>query len=158
MVSVRAHLWYHEKALEAAEFYVGLVPGSRIDQVQHAPAGMPGIAEGAPFLVDLTLGGVPVTIMAAGPEFTLDEAFSFVLVVKDQAELDHYWDALTADGGRESECGWCVDRYGLSWQVVPENIDALTMGSDPASTRAREVMFGMKKLDIAALEAARAGA
>lgn len=157
MVQVRTCLWYHEKALEAAEFYCSLIPDSHIDKVQVAPPGTPGTAEGQPFLVDFTLGGIPVTAMAAGPAFTLDEAFSFVIVVKDQAELDHYWDALVADGGRESACGWCVDRFGLHWQVVPETIDALTIGADPAATRAREAMFTMGRLDIAALEAAYAG-
>lgn len=154
---VHTHLWFENQAEEAAEFWTSIVPNSRILTVRRAPAGVPGVEEGAAFVVEIELDGHRVTLLNAGPYFTLDEAFSFVLVVKDQAELDHYWDALTSGGGRESECGWCVDRYGLSWQVVPETIDALTMGSDPAATRAREAMFGMKKLDIAALEAAYAG-
>lgn len=156
MVSVRAHLWYHSQAHEAAQFYASLIPSSSVDNVLFAPPGVPDVAEGTPFLVDFTLAGLPVTALSAGPALTLDEAFSFVLVVDTQEEIDHYWSALTADGGKEGQCGWCTDRFGLSWQVVPRTIDALTMGSDPASTRAREAMFRMQKLDLPTLEAAHA--
>lgn len=157
MVSLRTHLWFITDGHAAAEFYVSLIPDSSIDAVHAAPEGVPGVAEGEPFLIDLTLGGVPVTILTAGPHVTIDEAFSFVLVCDDQEEIDHYWSALIADGGRESQCGWCVDRFGLSWQVVPRVIDALTMGSDEASTRARTAMFAMGKLDLPALQAAYDG-
>lgn len=158
MVSLRTHLWFIKDGHAAAEFYVSLIPDSSIDAVHGAPAGVPGVAEGDPFLIDLTLAGIPVTILTAGSAVSVDEAFSFVLLCDTQEEIDHYWSALTADGGRESQCGWCVDRLGLSWQVVPRTIDALTMGSDEASTRAREAMFTMGKLDLPALQAAYDGA
>lgn len=157
MASLRAHLWFIKDGHAAAEFYVSLIPDSSIEAVQTAPPGVPGAAEGEPFLIDLTLAGVPVTILTGGPHVTVDEAFSFVLLCDTQQEIDHYWAALTAAGGRESQCGWCVDRFGLSWQVVPRTIDALTMGSDEASTRARNAMFAMGKLDLPALQAAYDG-
>ena len=162
MVSIRPHLWYHENALEAAEFYASLLPDSRIDKVHAAPpgAGPEGtfpIPEGAPFFVEFTLVGMPVAAIAAGPDLTLTDAFSFLLEVDTQEEVDHYWAALTADGGSEGPCGWCRDRFGLSWQVVPRGVNELTMGADAASTRAREAMFAMTKLDLPALQAAYDG-
>lgn len=158
MPTVRPHLWYHRDAVAAAEFYTGLFPDSRITRVVEAPSGVPDVPEGTPFIVEFTIAGQPVTAISAGEAFTLTEAFSFVVECDTQEEVDRYWEALTADGGQESMCGWCRDRFGLSWQVTPKGIDDLTMGADEASTRARTAMFGMRKLDLAALQAAYDGA
>lgn len=155
---VRPHLWYHRDALEAAQFYVSLIPNSQITAVQHAPAGIPDVPEGTPFIVQFTLDGMRVDAISAGPAMTLTEAFSFVLDCADQAEVDRYWDALTADGGTPSQCGWCTDRFGLSWQVVPRRFEELMSGDDPAAVaRTTAAMLTMTKLDVAALEAAYAG-
>lgn len=162
MVSIRPHLWYHDNALEAAEFYASLLPDSHIDAVHTAPPGAAPadatqVPEGAPFFVEFTLVGMPVAAIAAGPDLTLTDAFSFLLEVDTQEEVDRYWAALTADGGAEGPCGWCRDRFGLSWQVVPRGANELTMGADEASARARNAMFAMTKLDLPALRAAYEG-
>jgi len=154
---VRPHLWYHSQALEAAEFYVSLVPNSQITSVTHAPPGIPDVAEGTPFIVDFTLDGMPVQAISAGPSLTLDEAFSFIIDVETQDEIDHYWDALTADGGEPGQCGWCTDRFGLSWQVVPRVLEEYLSGSDERSQRATQEMLTQTKLDIARLRAAYDG-
>jgi len=154
---VRPHLWYHSQALEAAEFYVSLIPNSQIRSVTHAPPGIPDVAEGTPFIVDFTLDGMPVQAISAGPSLTLDEAFSFIIDVETQDEIDHYWDALTADGGEPGQCGWCTDRFGLSWQVVPRVLEEYLSGSDERSQRATQEMLTQTKLDIARLRAAYDG-
>ncbi len=158
MGMVRSHLWFAERGHEAAQFYVSVVPRSRITRVQHAPAGVPDVAEGEPFVVELELDGHAVTILTAGPHFPPDEAFSFVLSVDGQEEVDHYWDALVAGGGEHSQCGWLKDRYGVSWQVVPTALDEIMSRPDAAGVqRATDAMLAMKKLEIAPLEAAYAG-
>jgi predicted 3-demethylubiquinone-9 3-methyltransferase (glyoxalase superfamily) len=119
---------------------------------------MPGVAQGTPFVVEFVLDGMPVTGLSAGPAFTLDEAFSFVIDCETQAEVDHYWDALIADGGEPSQCGWLTDKFGVSWQVVPKVLDSLVFAEGPAGARATEAMLSMGKLDIAAVQAAYDGA
>ena len=161
MTTIRPHLWYHDRAHEAAEFYTGLFPDSRITSVVEAPPGngeLGAAPEGTPFVVEFTIAGQPVVAMSAGDIFTLNEAFSFAVQCDTQEEADRYWEALTADGGEESQCGWCKDRFGLSWQIVPKGVDELTMGADEASARARAAMYGMRRLDLAALQAAYDGA
>ncbi|WP_426592923.1 VOC family protein [Cellulomonas sp. McL0617] len=156
---VRPHLWFDDQAEDAATFYVSVVPNTSIRSVVRAPTGTPGVAEGAAFIVELTLDGMPVTFLNGGPVLKLDDAFSFVLECQDQAEIDHYWEALLADGGVESQCGWLKDRFGVSWQVTPTGLDRM-MGADadPAGTaRAMAALLTMVKLDIATLEAAYAG-
>lgn len=151
-------LWFDGNAQEAAQFYTSLFPDSRIDSVQRSPADNPSTAKGDVLIVQFTLAGRPYTGLNGGPLFTFTEAVSFQIDCADQAEVDHYWNALTADGGSESQCGWCKDRYGLSWQVVPRRMGELLGSSDAAAAqRAMEAMMGMKKLDIAALEAAAKG-
>jgi len=158
MGMVRTHLWYAENGYEAAQFYVSVVPRSKITRVVHAPAGVPDVPEGAPYVVDLALDGHAVTILTAGPAFRLDEAFSFALVVETQEEVDHYWEALMADGGSPSQCGWLTDRFGVSWQVVPRALDEILSRPDAAGVhRATQAMLQMRKLEIAPLEAAYAG-
>ena len=158
MGTVRPHLWYHDRAEEAAEFYASVVPNSSVTRVVRAPAGVPDVPEGAPFIVDFVLDGMPVTAINAGPSLTLDEAFSMYLTCESQAEVDHYWAALTADGGRTGQCGWLTDRFGLSWQVVPRQLDdIMTRPDGDGVARAMKVMLGMTKLEIEPLEAAYAG-
>lgn len=159
MVDVRTHLWFgNNKAEEAARFYAGTIPGSSVDRVVIAPEGIPGADPGAPFIVEFTVAGHPVTGLNAGPEFTLNEAFSFVLTVDTQEEVDRFWDALTSDGGEAGPCGWCKDRFGVSWQVVPKRLEELCGDyTTDANMRATNAMLKMGKLDIAALEAAYRG-
>ena len=158
---VHPFLWYSDNALEAAEFYVSVFPNSRIVNVVRAAADMPDVKKGDPFIVQFELDGQPVEAISAGPSLQLNAAFSFVVDCGDQSEVDHYWDALLADGGQEVACGWLTDRFGLSWQVVPRRLFELTQGPDAdpeGAARATKVMLTQKKLDIAALEAAYRGA
>jgi len=158
MGKVKPHLWFAKDAEKAAEFYARVIPHSSVTRVINAPAGMPGIEEGQPFIVDFVVDGLEIEAINAGPAFTLDEAFSLIIECKNQEEIDHYWATLTADGGQEGECGWCKDKFGVSWQVVPDNLDEIFGDySTEGSKRAVAAMFEMKKLDIAALEAARDG-
>ncbi len=160
MPTIRTHLWFgNDQAAEAARFYAEHIPDSSVDRVLHAPAGIPGAAEGSEFIVEFTVLGMPVIGLNAGPHFTLDEAFSFYLLVDGQEEVDHYWDLLTADGGAESACGWCKDKFGVSWQVIPRQLEELCGEyATEANMRATEAMLQMGKIDVAALEAAHAGA
>ena len=152
-------LWFDGNAEEAARFYIDLFPDSRIDSVLRSPADNPAMAKGDVLMVAFTLAGRPFTGLNGGPEFHFTEAVSFQIDCADQAEVDRYWNALIADGGSESQCGWCKDRFGLSWQVVPRRLLELFSSPDRAAAeRAMEAMLGMKKLDIAALEAAANGA
>ena len=158
MAAIRTHLWFPERGAEAAEFWVSVVPSSRITRVVHASEGMPGVEPGTPFIVELELDGHAVTVLTAGPAFTLDEAFSFVLAVDTQEEVDHYWDVLATGGGSHGPCGWLKDRFGVSWQVVPRALDDIMGRPDAAGVqRATQAMLQMTKLDVAALEAAYAG-
>lgn len=152
MSKVRTCLWFDGTAEAAARFYVTLIPGSRIEGMSGATSA------GAPLLVDFVLAGVPYQALNGGPHFRASPAASIQVMTEDQAETDRLWGALTADGGQESMCAWCVDRFGLSWQVVPRQLVETVGGPDPAGARrATEAMLTMKKIDIAALEAAYAG-
>ena len=145
-------LWYDSQGHDAAKFYVSLIPGSEI--LMNTPAG-PGQA---PFMTIFTLAGAPYQAMNGGPRYKLNEAASISVVTEDQGETDRLWAALTADGGAESRCGWLVDRFGLSWQIVPRQLPGLIGGADPAGAkRATNAMFEMRKIDIAALQAAYNG-
>jgi predicted 3-demethylubiquinone-9 3-methyltransferase (glyoxalase superfamily) len=158
MVAVRAHLWFHDNGYDAARFYESAIPGTRITNVVTAPEGVPGTPAGSPYVVELDLAGVPFTFLSAGPSLTLDDAFSVFLSVDGQDEVDHYWSVLTADGGRPGPCGWLVDRFGVSWQVVPRQLGEILSRSDATGVaRATAAMLQMGKLDVAALEAAYAG-
>ncbi len=146
-------LWFDTDAQPAAEFYTSLFPNSRITTVSHYPKGS-GDREGQVLTVAFELDGVPYLALNGGPQFTFDEAISITIDVKDQAELDRYWDALVADGGQESMCGWLKDKFGLSWQVVPEHWDEIASGDPDRAAKVFAAMMTMKRLDIAALEAA----
>ena len=157
MPSIVANLWFDTQALEAAEFYLTIFPNSSIDSVTHYPEGGPGPA-GSVLTVDFTLDGTRFTALNGGPAFTFDEAVSFLIECADQAEVDRYWDALLADGGEPSQCGWLKDRFGLSWQVVPAGMAEVLNDPDPErGQRAMAAMMGMVKLDLAALRAAADG-
>ncbi|MET0789621.1 MAG: VOC family protein [Cellulomonas sp.] len=155
---VRPHLWFDDQAASAARFYADVIPNTVIHSITTAPPGTPGVAEGSEFIVELTIDGMRVTFLNAGPVFTLDEAFSFVLDCQDQAEVDHYWETLTADGGRPSQCGWLVDKFGVSWQVVPVQLDQIMSRPDAEGVaRAMAAMLTMGKLDVEGLERAYRG-
>ena len=154
---VHTHLWFENQAEEAAQFWTSVVPKSRILGVRRAPAGVPGVEEGAAFVVEIELDGHRVTLLNAGPYFTLDESFSFVLECATQEEVDRYWEALQAGGGEPSECGWLKDRFGVSWQVVPAGVDDLTLEPSEAGQRAMACMLSQQKLDIHAIRAAYEG-
>lgn len=147
MPQITPNLWFDDNGLEAAEFYVSIFPNSRI-------------TDATALVVQFELDGRPYAAINGGPHFTLSPAFSLSIDCADQAEVDHWWETLLADGGEESQCGWLVDRFGVSWQVVPGAVMAETLGHpDPAAAeRARQAMFTMRKLDIAALRAAVADA
>jgi predicted 3-demethylubiquinone-9 3-methyltransferase (glyoxalase superfamily) len=151
-------LWYDGTAEDAAKFYAATFPDSRVGAVYRAPADYPSGKKGDVLTVEFTVAGVPCIGLNGGPEFRHCEAFSFQIATDDQAETDRLWNAIVRNGGQESMCGWCKDRWGLSWQITPR---ALTDGmADPDSavnTRVFEAMMKMKKIDVAAIEAARRG-
>jgi predicted 3-demethylubiquinone-9 3-methyltransferase (glyoxalase superfamily) len=159
MISVRPHLWFgNNQAVEAATFYAEHIPDSSISKVLTAPEGVPGVPAGAQFVVEFTVAGLPVIGLNAGPELALDEAFSFYLLLESQDEVDHYWALLTADGGEPGPCGWCKDRFGVSWQVIPKRLEELSGDySTDANKRTMKAMLTMGKIDIEALEHAHAG-
>ncbi|MBL8380489.1 MAG: VOC family protein [Burkholderiales bacterium] len=149
--SIRTCLWFGDgRGPEAAEFYCSLIPGSRVERVFRGDAG-----HGTFSVVDFSLGGVPYQILDAGPMFTLTEAVSISVATEDQAESDRLWAALTANGGKESHCGWLKDRYGVSWQVFPKRLVELTANADKTvSAKAMAAMMKQMKIDIAEIEAA----
>ena len=150
-------LWYDlGQARLAAEFYISLgLPDSRIDRVVASPADNPSAPAGAELLVEFTLAGGRYLGLNGGPIFPHTEAVSFVIVTDDQAETDRLWDAIVGNGGKESDCGWCKDRWGVNWQITPRRLLDFYDDPDPARTRAAfEAMMTMKKINIAALDAA----
>lgn len=154
---ITTFLWFDDRAEEAMEFYTSLFADSEVVEVtRHGPGG-PG-PEGALFHGTFRLAGQEYMALNGGPMFRFTEAVSLFVRCDSQDEIDRLWSALTADGGEESMCGWLKDRFGLSWQIVPSRLGELLGGDDPAaSRRATQAMLGMRKLDIAALEAARRG-
>jgi predicted 3-demethylubiquinone-9 3-methyltransferase (glyoxalase superfamily) len=150
-------LWYDKDAETAARFYAATFPNSAVDAVHHAPSDYPGGKEGDVLTVEFTVLGIPCLGLNGGPVFTHNEAFSFQIATEDQEETDRYWNAIVGNGGQESQCGWCKDKWGISWQITPRMLtDALAIGGDEAK-RAFDAMMEMKKIDIAAIEAARRG-
>ena len=151
-------LWFDRNGEEAANFYVSLLPDSRIDRVTRAPADYPSGSEGDVITVDFTLAGRQYQILNGGPQFPFTEAVSFMIHCEDQAEVDRLWDALTADGGEPSRCGWLKDKYGLSWQIVPTQLfEMQASGTREQVERMHEALYKMDKLDVAELEAAFRG-
>jgi predicted 3-demethylubiquinone-9 3-methyltransferase (glyoxalase superfamily) len=155
MAKITPCLWYDGRAQEAAEFYVTLLPESHVDKVWLSPADTPSGPEGMVLLVDFTLAGHQFQALNGGPDFHFNEAVSFVIDCEDQAEVDRLWEALTADGGEPSVCGWLKDRFGVSWQIVPRRLNELMADPDPdRARRATEAMLQMRKIDVAELERA----
>ena len=149
-------LWYDGCAEEAARFYAETFPDSRVDAVHKAPGDFPGGKAGKVLTVDFTVLGIPCMGLNGGPMFKHSEAFSFQVATKDQAETDRYWNAIVGNGGEESACGWCKDKWGLSWQITPVALSEGVTDPDPAvAKRVFDAMMTMKKIDIAAIEAAR---
>ncbi|MGE3245100.1 MAG: VOC family protein [Beijerinckiaceae bacterium] len=150
-------LWFDKDAEAAANFYAQTFPGSRVTAVHRAPADYPSGKEGDVLTVEFTVAGIPCIGLNGGPAFTHDEAFSFQISTEDQQETDRYWNAIVNNGGKESACGWCKDKWGVSWQITPRTlIEALSAGGAEAK-RAFAAMMEMRKLDVAAIDAARRG-
>ncbi len=151
-------LWYDGGALEAATFYAATFPDSEVLAVHRAPGDYPAGKQGNVLTVEFSVMGIPCLGLNGGPAMKHSEAFSFQVATDDQAETDRLWDAIVGNGGKESECGWCKDRWGLSWQITPRVLmAAITDPDQAAAKRAFEAMMGMGKIDIAAIEAARRG-
>ena len=151
-------LWYEGNAMEAARFYAATFPESAVGAVMHAPGDFPDGRQGDVLTVEFTVCGIPCVGLNGGPAFKHNEAFSFQIATDDQAETDRLWNAIVENGGQESACGWCKDKWGLSWQITPRAL--LTAVADPdraAAKRAFDAMMQMTKIDIATIEAARRG-
>ncbi len=156
MPKITPNLWFDTEALEAAEFYCSIFPNSEVTAVLHHTGAGQG-EPGSVLTVDFVLDGQRFTAINGGPLFKFNEALSLLIDCADQAEVDYYWERLSA-GGEEGPCGWLKDRYGLSWQVVPARFEELVRDPDPErARRTMEAMYEMKKLDVATLEAAAAG-
>ncbi len=150
---IRTCLWFEKGGRQAAEFYVSIIPDSTLDSVfdHHNPAD--------PMVVEFTLAGAPMMILTAGPHFKLTPAASISVLTEDQAETDELWSKLLANGGEESQCGWLIDRFGVSWQIIPKMLPLLINQDDKtAGKRVQQAMMQMRKIDIAVLETASAGA
>jgi predicted 3-demethylubiquinone-9 3-methyltransferase (glyoxalase superfamily) len=150
-------LWFDRDAEAAARFYAATFPDSQVTAVHHAPADYPSGTAGDVLTVEFTVAGIPCLGLNGGPGRPQTEAFSFQIATDDQDETDRYWNAIIGNGGQESACGWCKDRWGLSWQITPRALtEALAAGGDEAK-RAFEAMLTMNKIDVATIEEARRG-
>ena len=151
-------LWYDGTALEAATFYAATFPDSKVNAVHRAPADSPAGRQGDVLTVEFTVMGIPCLGLNGGSAFKHTEAFSFQVATDDQAETDRLWNAIVDNGGQESACGWCKDRWGLSWQITPRVLSEAISDPDPAAAkRAFTAMMEMTKIDVARIEAARRG-
>jgi predicted 3-demethylubiquinone-9 3-methyltransferase (glyoxalase superfamily) len=150
-------LWFDKDAEAAARFYAATFPDSVVQSVFHAPGDFPSGKTGDVLTVTFTVVGIPCLGLNGGPAFRQTEAFSFQIATDDQQETDRYWNAIVGNGGQESDCGWCKDKWGLSWQITPRTLtEALAAGGDEAK-RAFAAMMQMTKIDVAAIDAARRG-
>lgn len=150
-------LWFDHNAQDAAEFYAATFPNSNVGAIHRAPSDYPSGKKGDVLTVEFTVLGIPCLGLNGGPEFKHSEAFSFQIETRDQAETDRYWNAIVKNGGAESQCGWCKDKWGLSWQITPKVLtEAMAAGGDVAK-RAFEAMMPMQKIDVATIEAAVRG-
>ncbi len=150
-------IWYDKDAEAAAHFYARTFPDSTVNAVHHAPGDFPGGKAGQVLTVEFSVLGIPCLGLNGGPAFKHNEAFSFQIATEDQEETDRYWNAIVDNGGQESACGWCKDRWGISWQITPRVLtEAMAIGGDEAK-RAFAAMMEMKKIEVAVIEAARRG-
>ncbi len=150
-------LWYERDAKAAAEFYAATFPDSKVGNIQKAPSDYPGGKAGDELVVEFTVCGIPCIGLNGGTSFKQSEAFSFQIMTEDQEETDKYWNAIVGNGGEESQCGWCKDKWGVSWQITPRTlVEAWNAGGEEYK-RAFEAMLTMQKIDVAAIEAARKG-
>lgn len=150
-------LWFNGDAEDAARFYAATFPDSAVTAVSRAPADYPSGKAGDVLVVAFTVCGIPCIGLNGGPVFKHSEAFSFQIATDDQAETDRYWNAIVGNGGQESECGWCKDRWGVNWQITPRTLtEALAAGGEEAK-RAFAAMMTMRKIDVTAIDAARRG-
>ena len=151
-------LWFDKDALEAATFYAKTFPNSSVDRVTRSPADYPSGKEGDVLTVEFTVLGIPCIGLNGGPMFQHNEAFSYQVATDDQEETDRYWNAIVGNGGQESECGWCKDKWGISWQITPRVLTEAYTGSDrDVARRAFAAMMTMRKIDVAAIKAAVRG-
>jgi predicted 3-demethylubiquinone-9 3-methyltransferase (glyoxalase superfamily) len=150
-------IWYDKEAEAAASFYAETFPDSTVTAVRNAPGDNPSGKAGDVLTVEFTVFGIPCLGLNGGPAFKQTEAFSFQIATDDQEETDRYWNAIVGNGGRESQCGWCRDKWGISWQITPRALTEAMAASGDEAKRAFEAMMTMKKIDIAAIEAARRG-
>ncbi|CAM3990260.1 VOC family protein [Bordetella muralis] len=151
-------LWFDRDALDAATFYAETFPNSSVGDILRAPGDYPDGKQGDVLMVQFTVAGIPCVGLNGGPVFKHSEAFSFQISTEDQAETDRLWNAIVGNGGQESDCGWCKDRWGLSWQITPRVLLEAITDPDPAvAKRSFDAMMTMKKIDIATIEAARRG-
>jgi predicted 3-demethylubiquinone-9 3-methyltransferase (glyoxalase superfamily) len=150
-------VWYDKEAEAAARFYAEVFPDSTVGKVHHAPGDYPSGKQGDVLMVEFTVAGVACVGLNGGPVFKHNEAFSFQISTETQEETDHYWNAIVGNGGQESDCGWCKDRWGISWQITPRVLmEAMAAGGSEAKC-AFDAMMTMKKIDVAKIEAARRG-
>ena len=148
-------LWFKGGAVDAANFYAKIFPDSAVGPIMHAPGDYPGGKKGDVLTVEFTVAGVACLGLNGGSMFKHNEAFSFQMATEDQIETDRYWNAIVGNGGEESQCGWCKDRWGISWQITPRVLtEAMALGGEEAR-RAFDAMMGMKKIDVAVIQAAR---
>jgi predicted 3-demethylubiquinone-9 3-methyltransferase (glyoxalase superfamily) len=150
-------VWYDGNAREAAEFYASVFPDSSVGAIHRAPLDTPGNSQGDEMVVEFTVCGIECIGLNGGPIFPQTEAFSFQIMTEDQQETDRYWNAIVGNGGAESACGWCKDKWGVNWQITPRTLtEALAAGGDEAK-RAFAAMMEMHKIDVARIDAARRG-
>ncbi len=150
-------LWYDREAEDAARFYASVFPDSHVGKVWRAPSDNPSSKQGAVLVVEFTVCGIPCIGLNGGPQFPHDEAFSFQIATDDQEETDRYWNAIVGNGGKESECGWCKDRWGVNWQITPRTLTEAMQAGGAEAKRAFDAMMTMKKIDVARIDAARRG-
>ena len=150
-------IWYDKDAEAAANFYAKTFPNSSVGAVHRAPSDFPSGKAGDTLVVDFTVAGIPCIGLNGGPAFQQSEAFSMQIATDDQEETDRYWNAIVGNGGKESECGWCKDKWGISWQITPRTLTEAMAAGGAEAKRAFEAMMTMKKIDVAAIDKARRG-
>jgi len=150
-------LWFNQDALDAARFYAATFPDSKVTAVHNSPGDYPSGKEGDVLTVEFTIFGIPCLGLNGGPEFRHSEAFSFQIATDTQEETDRYWNAIVGNGGQESQCGWCKDRWGLSWQITPRALTDAFKAGGAVAKRVFAAMMEMGKIDVAKIEAARRG-